>query len=99
MEVYNLPKGSGKTRYLIQRSYITQIPILCLSEIGIRIIKDKALVMGLTIPEPIDICDYMRDYVNSNKKTKSDKLLVDEALAILSIILETDIDTVTFSER
>ena len=96
MEVCNLPRGRGKTTYLIYRSYVTHTPILCMNQTHVKTIKDMASRLELSIPEPIAVSDYMRNYVNTNKKPN--RVLVDEALFVLGQVLETNVDTVTFTE-
>lgn len=98
MEVCNLPRGRGKTTYLIYRSHVTRTPILCMNQTHVRTIKDMANRLELSIPEPIATSEYMRDYVNTNAKKKPNRVLVDEALFVLGQVLETNVDTVTFTE-
>ena len=97
MEVCNLPRGRGKTTYLVYRSYVTHTPILCMNQTHVKTIKDMASRLELSIPEPIAVSDYMRNYVNTNKKPN--RVLVDEALFVLGQVLETNVDTVTFTEH
>ena len=92
----NLPRGRGKTTYLVYRSYVTHTPILCMNQTHVKTIKDMASRLELSIPEPIAVSDYMRNYVNTNKKPN--RVLVDEALFVLGQVLETNVDTVTFTE-
>ena len=96
MEVCNLPRGRGKTTYLVYRSYVTHTPILCMNQTHVKTIKDMSSRLELSIPEPIAVSDYMRNYVNTNKKPN--RVLVDEALFVLGQVLETNVDTVTFTE-
>lgn len=96
MEVCNLPRGRGKTTYLVYRSHITHTPILCMNQTHVKTIKDMATRLELTIPEPIAVSDYMRNYINT--KEKPSRVLVDEALFVLGQVLETNVDTVTFTE-
>ena len=96
MEVCNLPRGRGKTTYLVYRSYVTHTPILCMNQTHVKTIEDMASRLELSIPEPIAVSDYMRNYVNTNKKPN--RVLVDEALFVLGQVLETNVDTVTFTE-
>ena len=96
MEVCNLPRGRGKTTYLVYRSYVTHTPILCMNQTHVKTIKDMASRLELSIPEPIAVSDYMRNYVNTNKKPN--RVLFDEALFVLGQVLETNVDTVTFTE-
>lgn len=98
MEVCNLQRGHGKTTYLVYRSHITHAPILCMNQTHVKTIKDTANRLKLSIPEPITVSEYMRDYVNTNVKKKPNKVLVDEALFVLAQVLETNVDTVTFTE-
>lgn len=98
MEVCNLPRGLGKTTYLVYRSYITRTPILCMNQIHAKTIKDTANRLDLSIPDPITASEYMRDYINIKSKKKPNKVLVDEALFVLGQVLETNVDTVTFTE-
>lgn len=93
MEVCNLPRGYGKTTYLIYRSHVTQYPILCPNRCFAEGVKDSARRMKIEIPEPIVAEDLI------NKKTEHNRVLVDEALIVLSNLLGVEIDTVTLSER
>ena len=96
MEVCNLPRGRGKTTYLVYRSYVTHTPILCMNQTHVKTIKDMASRLELSIPEPIAVSDYMRNYIGTKKKPN--RVLVDEALFVLGQVLETNVDTVTFTE-
>lgn len=98
MEVCNLPRGRGKTTYLVYRSHITHTPILCMNQIHAKTIKDTANRLDISIPDPITASEYVRDYINTKSKKKPDKVLVDEALFVLGQVLETNVDTVTFTE-
>lgn len=98
MEICNLPRGRGKTTYLVYRSYVTHAPILCMNQTHVRTVKDIADRLDLSIPEPITVSEYMRDYVNTNSKRKPNRILVDEALHVLRQVLDTNVDTVTFTE-
>ena len=94
MEVCNLPRGRGKSTYLIYRSHVTQIPILCMNQTSVENIKDMARRLDITIPEPIAVSSYL----NEDKRPKPERLLVDEALYVLREVLNADIDTVTLTE-
>ena len=94
MEVCNLPRGRGKSTYLIYRSHVTPIPILCMNQTHVENIKDMARRLDITIPEPIAVVGYL----NENKRPKPERLLVDEALYVLREVLNADIDTVTLTE-
>ena len=96
MEVCNLPRGRGKTTYLVYRSYVTHTPILCMNQTHVKTIEDMASRLELSIPEPIAVSDYMRNYIGTKKKPN--RVLVDEALFVLGQVLETNVDTVTFTE-
>lgn len=93
MEVCNLPRGYGKTTYLIYRSHVTLYPILCPNRRFAEEVKYTANKMKIGIPEPIVAEDLI------NKKTNTERVLVDEALLVLSNLLGVEIDTVTLSER
>lgn len=93
MEVCNLPRGYGKTTYLIYRSHVTQYPILCPNKCLANEVKYIANRMKIDIPEPI----VMEDLINKSVKPK--RVLVDEALLLLRTLLNVEIDTVTLSER
>lgn len=94
MEVCNLPRGAGKTIYLIYRSHVTQYPIVCFSEEHKREVEYKANKMKIDIPEPITVDDLI-----NNKIDKPKNVLIDEALIVLKNILNVNIDTVTLSEK
>lgn len=98
MDVCNLPRGGGKTTYLVYRSHVTRIPILCMNKNHVQVVQDMAKRLNLTIPEPISVSEYMGDYVSTKAKTKPNRLLVDEALYILAQILGTEVDTVSLTE-
>lgn len=98
MDICNLPRGRGKTSYLIYRSHITNLPILCVSKVHQKAIKEMADNLQLSIPDPMTISEYMNDCIYTNTKEKPNKVLIDEALLVLSQLVNTDIDTVTFSE-
>ena len=93
MEVCNLPRGLGKTTYLIYRSYITQYPIVCFSETHRAEVLKQSRRMRIDIPDPINAKDLL------DKKVKPEKVLVDEALYVLKVLLDVDIDTASLSER
>ena len=75
MEVCNLPRGRGKTTYLVYRSHITHTPILCMNQIHAKTIKDTANRLDISIPDPITASEYVRDYINTKSKKKPDKVL------------------------
>lgn len=93
MEVCNLPRGYGKTTYLVYRSHVTQYPILCPNRYSAEEVKHTAKKIKISIPEPIIAEDLI------NKKVTPEVVLVDEALLVLSNLLGVGIDTVTLSER
>ena len=93
MEVCNLPRGYGKTTYLVYRSHVTQYPILCPNRYSVEEVKHTAKKIKISIPEPITAEDLI------NKKATPEVVLVDEALLVLSNLLGVGIDTVTLSER
>lgn len=93
MEILNIPRGRGKTTYLIFRSHVTGYPILCTDRNHCDLIQSKAKYMDIEIPAPISVKDYI-----SPGKHKS-KVLVDEGLLALSVLLGSEIDTVTMSEK
>ena len=98
MDVCNLPRGGGKTTYLVYRSHVTRIQILCINKNNVQVVQDMAKRLNLAIPEPISVFEYMGGYVNTKAKTKPNRLLVDEALYILAQILGTEVDTVSLTE-
>lgn len=97
MEVCNLPRGKGKTTYLIYRSHVTNYPILCMNNMQVDFIKQTAKEFGINIPDPISIT-----YFTGNEgrgKAKPNHVLVDEALYVLQQLLGISIDTATLTER
>ena len=69
-----------------------------MNQIYAKTIKDTANRLKLSISEPITVSEYIRDYVNKQSNKKPNKVLVDEALFVLGQVLETNVDTVTFTE-
>ena len=82
MRILNQDRGTGKTTILIHTSYSTGYPIIVSTEAMKCYIKNKAVSMGLNIPEPIVFTD--RDSLD---KVTSDKILIDEVGLMLKYIL------------
>ena len=97
MEACNLPRGKGKTTYLIYRNHVTNYPILCVNSMQSDFIKRTAKEWGIDIPEPISIT-YLSSNIGIGKK-KPERVLVDEALYVSQQALGVNIDTATLTEH
>lgn len=74
-----MSRGTGKTNLLIHESERTQIPIMCSSKTGARLIQDRAKEIGCSIPQPISTNDTM----NLGRKRLT-RVLVDDADVMLN---------------
>ena len=58
MEIIDIPRGMGKTSYLIHKSNETEYPILVATESQKKVLIAKAKSYKITIPEPITINNF-----------------------------------------
>lgn len=80
MNWINFPRGSGKTKMLIQTAYATGYPIITWEHGQAFAIEDMARKMGLTVTV-IPVSEYI------NNRLHYDKVLLDEADKIVEAAL------------
>lgn len=87
-------RGTGKTRYLIIKSNELNIPILCSGLANCEYIARLADEMGVKIPKPVIINDFMKSY---NYK----EVLIDDIDCVFHRIFNVKIKgmTITTDER
>ena len=91
-------RGKGKTTYLVMRSARTQTYILTLNKQRAKEISRIANNMGLYIPYPITLEEYLRDKLRGTFITN---ILIDDADDILQALfspLKIDAITMTLTE-
>ncbi len=91
MNKYIADRGRGKTQHLIYESARTGYPIVCISYDMKNYIIHLAQFLGLEIPEPICINEPW-----NNKKL--DRVLVDDADAILELLLRQRNNNISIEE-
>lgn len=95
MEIILDKRGRGKTVRLVVESHIKNVPIMTLNRQMAKIVKESAEWLGLKIPDPICLDDFLRnrhhDYENG--------ILIDEAQMVLTELLKTKIHTMTLTEE
>lgn len=80
MQLIVKDRGAGKTHMLIQTSAATGYPIVCFSDFQASLVKERAELLGLDIPDPISI----KQLRNENISTQMlDKVLVDDVQMII----------------
>lgn len=88
MEVIQIPRGSGKTKFLIEHSAKYNIPIITAHNPKYTLQKAKEL--GFEIPEPIWIVDLIDDrnkgYYNSLYRNYNN-VLIDDVDTVLRLVL------------
>lgn len=88
-------RRSGKTVRLVVESHTKNVPIMTLNRQMAKIVKESAERLGLKIPDPICLDDFLRnrhcDYENG--------ILIDEAQMVLTELLKTKIHTMTLTEE
>lgn len=84
MKIFNLPRGTGKTKRMLYASEYHNVPILCANETTKKHIMDMAHWLEINIPEPITVCDI------SNHKIKEQGfkgIMVDDMDRVLQAFL------------
>lgn len=80
MQLIVKDRGAGKTHMLIQTSAVTGYHIVCFSDFQASLVKERAKLLGLDIPDPISI----KQLRNENISTQMlDNVLVDDVQMIL----------------
>ena len=90
-----MSRGTGKTTLLVRRSAATNTPIVCATYDAVRLLKERAIEMGLRIPDPIPAAELK----TLGRDVSS--VLIDDADAVLRVILyefsSCSIDIITLS--
>lgn len=89
MKWLNKKRASGKTTGLIFTSEATGYPIVVETPAQARIIKEKAIKMGVKIPEPMSA----KDYLDNSRGRHFEKILIDESSRIIETALESYFNT------
>ena len=84
MQLIVKDRGAGKTHMLIQTSAVTGYPIVCFSEFQASLVKEKAELLGLDIPDPISIKQLRNENISTQMR---DKVLVDDVQMIIDYAL------------
>ena len=92
-------RGSGKTVRLVVESHVKNVPIMTLNRQMVKIIKESAKWLGLKIPEPICLDDFLknRHIQGRNNHDYENGILIDEAQLVLTELLKTKIHTITLT--
>lgn len=84
MKIFNLPRGTGKTKRMLYASEYHNAHILCANATSKKHIMDMAHWLDINIPEPITI----QDMANHKSKYQGHRdILVDEMDYVLQSIL------------
>lgn len=85
MEIYNIPRGRGKTLRAIFLSEYLNIPIICHSVSAKGYILDTSKKFGGKIPEPITVAELDTTYKGHTAPDSG--YIVDEAPAVLTALI------------
>ncbi len=85
-------RQSGKTEALIRRANAIDGVIVCMNHQHIRSIEKKALAIGESIPTMVSVYTLPSSLVSTEER-----ILVDEAGAVLQILIGHSIDTLNIS--
>lgn len=84
MKIFNLPRGTGKTKRMLYASEYHNAPILCANATSKKHIIDMAHWLEVNIPEPITLQDMAN---HKNKYQGCRGILIDEMDYVLQSIL------------
>lgn len=90
MEIIDIPRGMGKTSYLIHKSNETGYPILVATERQKTALTAKANLYKIKIPEPISVNDF---YMCKKPET----VLIDELPIVLQTFLGSNVKIATMT--
>ena len=97
MKIYIMPRGSGKTMYMIRQSAKTGHTIVCFNRQTARSLVLSAESLGLKIQQPITYDDFIN---NSWRGRKISGFLIDDAQWLLQNIAgQTPVVAVTMTEE
>lgn len=89
------PRQSGKTTALVGMSAALQQPIVCATVHRARLITERALSLGLDIPDPIPVAGIVHRIRSHGFKG----CLVDDLDAVLATLLGLPITSYTLTPR
>lgn len=95
MEIIDIPRGMGKTSYLIHKSNETEYPILVATESQKKVLIAKAKSYKITIPEPITINNFIK--INETGRDKPEAVLIDELPIVLNTFLGVNVKIATMT--
>lgn len=81
MDIYVMPRRSGKTIMLIHKSHDTQIPILVRDSKHAKYVEELAKNLGVDIPEPLT--------VGTNRLGRCRSVLVDDLDSVVGAMFRT----------
>lgn len=101
IELLRMPRGSGKTTFLIKESARTGKPIITATGVDVQQIVDMAQEMGVQIPEPISALRWInnRNYYRGKKLFAVDGFLIDDVDRVLTTVFDGSIDKVTYTPK
>ena len=86
MDIIIGKRGYGKTTKLIRRSAEENLYILVATRQRAYQVAQMATEMGLSIPFPVTVDEYLRGYKFRGSSIRRDGLLIDDADAVLQVI-------------
>lgn len=101
IELLRMPRGSGKTTFLIKESARTGKPIITATGVDVQQIVDMAQEMGVKIPEPISAFRWInnRSYYRDSKLVLADSFLIDDVDRVLTTVFNGSINKVTYTPK
>lgn len=96
-EVFYQPRRSGKTTKMIEMSNKLNQTIIVNNRTTANLIAAQAEDMGLIIPHPRDVMDYIRSTDGFNY-LDLEPVLIDEAQSVLSKLLKTKVTAMTITD-
>ncbi|GEM02517.1 hypothetical protein SAMN05421839_10625 [Halolactibacillus halophilus] len=94
IKVFCQPRKSGKTTKLIKMAHESNAIIIVNSSDQAKEVSFIAKRMGLVIPKPISVDEYISSY----DKYKRYPLLVDEAQSVLNRLLKGNVQAMTITD-
>lgn len=88
-KMYNMERGKGKTTRLLYASEFNKTPILCVSKLYADLLKDKAKQLGLNIPEPITVTEFVSKNYRGREDLVKGKIYVDELDAVFNQLIKS----------
>lgn len=89
------PRGSGKTTRLIKISAETKYPIVCVSENAAKEISDKAISLGIDIPQPVSFHSCKEGFLGKSVRG----ILIDNVELLLRHLAGVPVIAVTASKE